>query len=360
MGRGLTLVSADKILSVKEPERLFSDSLTLSKLEYRDLAKVWHPDVNSAPKAQEVMAHISWLYYKAIDKLCDKTWDEPGVKIEEEQPGIKAFKTDKGFVRLIDYRTVREFELGNTYIGDHHVTYMIRREYEDLYKNGLKRMQGYRFANPAMRNEMMRFLPQVQDEFATKTLLGVTIRKTPDCLLLRDVLEHMGGTVNPIGHIGWVLNVLYNISCWFQYARLCHNDLSLDTYYVSPHHHSGMVLGGWWYTVPRKQRLLALPHRSIEVCPPDLLRDKLAGFRLDQECIRLMGRELLGETSGPVLKNNPDIPKPLSTYLSLPSKGSAVDDYKHYRHTVLEACWPRKYIHLDLKPEDLYSGATIK
>lgn len=353
--RILYRLPGDTLLSLQEPERLFSFGINEAQAEYKQLAKVWHPDVCTRPNATEVFSHLAKIYAQSQALRSEKKWIEPAEKIEDEKPGIKAFKTVDGHIKRIDFLTVREFELGTAYIGDYHVTYVLRREFDDLFKNGVDTMERLSFKDNKMQAEMVRYLPLIQDIFRTPAHSAVVLRKTPDCLLLSDVLKYMGGTLNPIGHIGWVLNVSYNIACYLQYAGLTHNGISSDTYFVSPVFHSGMLLGGWWYACKRKDRMLALPERTLAYAPPDIVRRKRSGFRTDLELIRAMGRELLGDVSGASLRYEAGLPEPIVQYLNMPSSGSAVEDYKTYKNKVLEACWPRKYIELKLEAKDIYA-----
>lgn len=356
--RDLSRLTGAVLLSVEEPERLFSLSIDERQAEYRQLAKTWHPDICRQVNAKEVFAHIAALYDRAEKKRSNKTWDEPGEKVEDERPGRKVFKTVTGHLRQIDYLTSDKFELGEVYIGDHHVTYLLRREFDDLYKNACSTIQSFMFKDSKMQTEMMKYLPQINDTFVTPSASALVIGKTPDCLRLKDILEHMGGVITPPGHIGWTLNVAYNIVCYLQFAGLTHNDISLDSYYVNPLRHSGMLLGGWWYSARRHHSMVALPDRTLNNIPPDILRRKTSGFRTDLDLIRAMGRELLGDGTGASLPYKPGLPKPLVDYLRLSSSGNAKEDYKVYKNEVLEACWPKKYIELKIEAKDLYAGAT--
>lgn len=355
--RDLSRLKPEDILSLGEgePERLFSLDPRKARDEYGQLAKIWHPDVCSNDLASEVFTRIVALYSSADSKREDGTWEVVGETIELEQAGVKAFRTADGSIRRIDYIICRPFELGKTYIGDYHVTYILEKEYGDLYDSAIRRMRRFSYKDDRMKKEVSRYLPSIQDTFEGSKFLGVTLRKTPDCLCLRDVLTYMGGKIDPQGHIGWMLNVLYGLTCYLQIYGITHNDISLDSYFVSPEFHSGVLLGGWWYTMDRGKPMLALPDRTFDFIPPDILRHKTGGYRTDLELIRALGRELLGDSSGHKLRFDKDVPKVLSSFLNLPSAGNALQDYRDYKFKVLEKCWPKKFLKLDLKSQDLYA-----
>ncbi|MFX4865105.1 hypothetical protein ABTB62_20195, partial [Acinetobacter baumannii] len=74
------------------------------------------------------------------------------------------------------------------------------------------------------------------------------IRKTPDQLLLSDVLSFYKTTPFPLAHAGWIINGLLNIACYLEHSRLTHNAISAETVFVSPLRHTVHLLGGWWYS----------------------------------------------------------------------------------------------------------------
>jgi len=60
-------LSAKQILSIAEPERLFSNGdPSIVKDEYRILSKIWHPDFNSINEGKEVFLHLTELKNVAL------------------------------------------------------------------------------------------------------------------------------------------------------------------------------------------------------------------------------------------------------------------------------------------------------
>jgi hypothetical protein len=353
--RVLDQLTADRLLAVASPESLFTCSLHEAKAEYRQLVRIWHPDSNHQSIAPKVFSHIVDLYDRARRKLLDGSWKEPAEKIEQELPGLKRFRCVDGSIKSIVFERSRVFELGRSYISDHYVVYEVLSEYQDLFRVGRLRTQNLRFLDGQMAVEMASSLPQIVDVFKTADSSVLVVRKTPDQLLLADVLVHCRGRIVPIEHVGWILNVLYNLSCYFEWLGIAHNAISVDTVFVSPLRHSGMLLGGWWYAAPIGAELVALNDQSLAVIPEDIVRARRADGRADLESIKAVGRELLGDLAGASLLLDESLPRVLAEWLYLPSSGSATRDYADWKYEVLESAFGQpSFVNWNLDRKALY------
>lgn len=353
--RNLSSLTAETLLQINMPESLYSQSTAEAKREYRALASRWHPDHERADIAPRVFAHVVTLYQCACRKRSEGAWLEPFEKVEAAEPGIKTFRLLDGALRKFKYRVSKTFELGSFFVCDHEVIFEVRREFSDLFDRGCERIKLLRFQNDTMAQEMSQYLPQVIDVLATAASSVLVLRKTPDQLLLADVLAHFNGRMSPVEHVGWILNVLFNIACYLDWAGICHNAIDLETFYVSPFRHAGMLLGGWWYAAPVGSKLSALPHSSLRLIPDDIVCQKQADCRADLELIKAVGRSLLGGVSGAQLLFDSALPPALAHWLNLPSSGRAIADYADFKHQVLPASFGRpRFIKCDLNAEQLY------
>ena len=341
------MLSATKILAIppNEPERLFHRD-TVDQ-DYHSLAKYWHPDTCKDPdasKATEVFAHLNSLHKTAKDKLKVGNWTVHGLLVLQREDGTEV---------QIKYAKKRAFELGEMYYGRTIIVYVTKPEYEDLAKNFLKVVTDFKFKDNKMRDEMSRFLPKIKTKFKTKDgHFVIVLEKTPDSYLLRDVLDHAKGKIDP-QHIAWITNSIYNIACYLDWAGVTNNDISLDTVFISPEKHMGMLFGGWWYGAKAGEKLTSLSGRTHGYTPPDILRDKKASPRLDLTLIRVVGRELMGDPSGMSLVGVE--PKPMVDFLRRPTSGKAVDDYKNWNESALKPSFgKRRFVKLDINPSDIY------
>lgn len=353
--RDLQSLTAARLLAVYAPEQLFSRSLVEAKREYRELARIWHPDCSNHPQCVRIFANISALYKLAIAKLTDGSWHEPVEKIEEETAGRKKFRQDTGAVVAFDFLTARRFELGSMYIGEQAVAFEVEHQFEDLATNGIKKISQLKFPNSEMALEMSNSLPQILEKFRTKDTTVAIIRKTPDQMLLADVLKFYSGRIAQIEHVGWILNCLYNIGCYLQWANLVHGAISSETVFISPLRHAAMLLGGWWYCDRSDARLHALPDRTMQFLPPDILTTRRTDHRIDLELIKSIGRELLGDAVGAGLRLDTDLPEGMVEWLTFPAGDNAIEDYNAWKHGVLPDSFgcPR-FVALELTTSELY------
>lgn len=342
-------LSADDILALPldAPEALFGADENSFKPAYRQLVAAWHPDRNRDPRAASVMAHITALHGAGMQKIKAGTWAPPNVLVLKSKTGKKI---------KIKYARQHAFELGQMYIGDNFVTYCLDPAYGDLAATGLKNIETLTFADDAMREEFGRALPRVKSHFeADDGKHIVVLHKPADTVLLRDIVAHEGGRIPPT-HVAWIMRRLHNLTCYLDWAGITHNDFSLDTYFISPEHHYGALLGGWWYAAAPGAQLTALPMRTAGLAPSDVIRNQKADGRVDLELIRAIGRELLGDPGGSTLITDASVPRPLSDWLRLPSSGKPRADYKAFDDDVLPKSFgPRRFVKWNITPTDIYT-----
>lgn len=353
--RNLEQLTADKLLAIESPEFLFSNSAGEAKAEYRFLARHWHPDRRTTTDAVRVFMHIVQLYQDACKKIANGKWNEPVEKIEEQVNGLRKFRLIDGSIQTCKYRASHTFELGRTYVADNSLVFEIDKEFEQLFEQGRKRIHTLPLKNNSMVLEMSKYLPQVQDTFKTASSNVLVVRKTPDQLLLCDVIKYFGGKLSPINHVGWILNNLLNLACYLEWAGVTHNAISTKSVVISPLRHTGMLLGGWWYSTKIGQHLSYIPEETLHCIPPDVLRNKRADARVDLELIKSIGREILGDASGAHLALEKSLPPDLVEWLQLPSTGSAFEDYKTFKREVLPSAFgPAKFVNMQLDADQLY------
>ena len=357
--RDVQTLSAEKLLDIPEaePERLFSGDAATAKSEFKRLAMRWHPDHNRNDKAAEnVFTHVDVLFKSAVRKIEKGGWREPAVKIEDEEPNVLILRAKTGGqpIKRIRYRKHAGFELGDCYIGRTIVAYVVKNDYADLFENARRIIAGFRYGSSAMRDEVYRSLPAIQGVFHTADRCVMVVRKAPDLIRLRDVLDHVGGRLDP-RHVAWIGSTLHNLACYLGWARLTHNALSLENYFISPPDHSGALLGGWWYAKPEGAKLDALPKATTRYCPPDIVRDKRADGRTDLELVRAIARELLGDGSGMRLASERLATPLMIDWLRHPTASGAVADYRQWSEIILPASFgKRRFTRLEVSASDIY------
>jgi serine/threonine protein kinase len=335
--------TAEQILSITSPEKLFTDPSKV-KEEYRQLCRHWHPDKNSKA-SPEVSAKINHLHSIAEEKIATGSWEVLGsLTLELIDKTIK-FK----------YNRKRTLDVGDCYIGDSHITYIIPKENADLVTNHSK-MVPTSFANPKMKDEISKLLPKTK--FISKTKDGksqvVVIEKTEDIFSLQDILEHFHHKIPP-SHMAWMMSRVLNLICFLKYAGIVHGDISPDSVFVSPKQHCVYFYGGFWYATKDGEKLKALPSRSISLIPKKIIEDKIAKSEIDTNLAKLLGLEMLGDVFGMKLMTDKTIPKPLFNWLRFPGSVDSFSDLKTWKEKILiDSFGKRKYVELNIKREDIY------
>jgi len=351
----LSKMTAVQILAIREPERLFSGEESALKKEYRHLAFLWHPDRCRDAIAREVLPHVNGLYRSAREKLDRGDWQTPGLLTLSDTAG-KEYR--------VRFRIRRTFELGEMLIGDSVVTFLVEAGHKNFFDNAVRRIGNFLFASDAMKQEVSRYLPRMKKLFETRDgRFVMVLEKDPGLLLLRDVLDHYTAVGLPADwsrHVAWIQSTLHNLCCYLEYAGLAHNDISPDTYFVSPSGHYGALLGGWWYSERIGERLSGVTARTFSLMPADVKAGRIADPRVDLELVRSVGRELLGDVSGMRLLSTRPAPEPMLNWLRLPGSGNAREDYRQWReHVLIDSFGPRRFVEMMLKAEDLYGDRVV-
>jgi hypothetical protein len=330
-------MTAEYLMRVSNPCQIFPNDLTGANKLYKQLASRWHPDRGGD---QNVFVHLSSLYHRVVELISSGKYQVPG------ELQLSALDGTKYTIR---YRNERDFELGKMYISETILFYLIEGEYKDLVKSALEVIGGIKYRDEKMKEEYRRYLPTIFKTFVTTdNKVGVVIGKTHDIYSLRDILNYFSGSLLD-RHVAWIMSTLHNICCFLAYNKVAHNDISPDTYFISPAHHSGFLFGGWWYSSVGDQKLLALPVRTMNILSNRMKVKKQSSTKINLELIRLVGLELLGNKKG-----GKGIPKSLWNWLRFPSTGDAITDYRLWQDVLSESFGPRKFVKMEINEKKIF------
>lgn len=345
----LNSLTPEKILAIPKeyPERLYvGNSEDDIKKMYRKLSSLWHPDKHISDKldTNSVFKHIKELYDKALEKMQEGTWNLGQV--------INLYSIE-GKKYQVKYQTNFSFDLGQCYISSKFVTYIIEKDNEDLMIRGIKNLSNLNFANNEMKAQFKHYLPEIHTKIETKDNFVLVFKKSSELLVLKDVLNYFGGKM-PVRHAAWIISSMYNVACYIQYNHLMHGGFSLDSYFINPEKHEAALLGGWWFSHRQGESLVALNKEASSICPINLLNSKKAGIMLDLESIKLVGRQLLGDSSGVYLSKNKDIPLEISQFLRDGAGNDAIKEYQAWHTTLVKAYGARRFTEMKLTEKDIY------
>jgi hypothetical protein len=336
--------TANQILSipVDKPHLLFAgvDNTDQLKVMYRQLRSEWHPDRNTDSQAAEVLSHINVLHAAAEQKLIAGTW---GTKQLSE-----TFITLDGREFKLKYVKTFPTVTGVTYIGYELALFKINKDYYDLLPAIQRTLK---FATPEMEKNVGIYLPKFDKSIDFGDYIVIKVNKDKDAIRLSDIHQYYldKGTTLDIKHVTWIVTRLLNIACYLEWSKLCHNDIALDTLYVNPSKHSVYLLGGWEFSTITDTKLKIVRSGHTDLMSPEQKKTKLSSNSLDLELIRNVARTLIGD-----IHALNKIPKPIKTFITHPTTGSAIKDYEIWSRVVTDAFGPRKFINLDLTVDQIY------
>ena len=339
-------ITATKLTTIRVPEALFSGPDMVEK-EFRFLAFKYHPDRNGGDKqAEAAFKQLGELHAAAKDKIKKGEWVVPGQLDLIAEDGKK--------YRI---RYVKEFVNGiaTGYIGQSVVVYVLDGEYDDLVKSALQTIKNFKYPDDKYKKEMALYLPTVKTNFKTKDGRCVVVfNKSEDQIRLRDVVDHYGGKLDP-RHAAWITSRMSNLTCYLEYAGITHNDLSMENIFICPEHHTAMIIGGWWHSAKSGERMKRRQTgRTVSVLPRVVADTKMASIKTDLALVRLLGREILGDTTGMSFIKDTTIPAPFSSWVKEAPIGIPVKDYARWEEVVVKSFGARRFTQMKLGHDDVY------
>lgn len=338
-------LTADQILNipVTSPEKLFTR--TNWEMELKVLYSIWHPDRN--PGTDNIFAHIQSLAKEAEKRINDNLWLGPA-EIEFVADG-KTFR--------LSYKKMRPFELGNMYISSTKVCYVVKPEFEDLFRNGVKMLQSIKYPDKKLETEFKKYIPSIV-KVAVGTNIGhvLVLDKTPDMVLLEDLMDFLPENKIPPRHVMWMISSLSNLLCFLEINQIAQLGITPQTVFVSPQYHSCMIYGGWWYSRPINEKMIALPAQLVKILPSSVFSDKLAKSQYDRHLVKALGLYGLGDKSltGSTLLKDSIVPKPILDWLrAIPTK-SSITEYSSWDKALTAGFGKRTFVLLDVNTNEIY------
>jgi hypothetical protein len=322
------------LLDIHTPGEIFSGDINCLKKEFDELVKKYHPDKNKSLVANDEFIKLKELYEDAKNNLRDGFW--------EGKNTLNYFPYKTKFFRK------KKIEIGYMYIGNNHVTFKIDAKYKGLWENAISKIENFKFASSKMKKEMEKYLPRIKASKSLSNYCFISIEKTPDLILLGDVDSSNIKFWDK--HVTWILSSLYNMMCYLEFSGITHNDISLDTYFISAKYHSGALLGGWWFSCKKGTPMHSIPMASYECLPMFMKKNKVADHSLDKELVRALGRELLGDRGGTKLSDKL-APRPIINWLKCATSKPAIEEYKLWDKTIIDGYGEKRFIPLDIKPK---------
>lgn len=301
---------------------------------FRQYAKDWHPDRNKDARAPDVFAHINAMHVLALNRSA---------------PPAKTFVRENGSQFRMEYQRMTTGEGCEIFVGQSSVAYLIGEANADLADRAAAHK--WTFANDQMKTEMERFLPNLVREERLQGGRLFVYRRTPDQILMRDLLDLTPDRVDPV-HVSWMITRMNNIACYLEYAGLSHLSIAPEFLLVSLKHHGVSLTGPVLYATKFATRPTAAPRRTLMVVPDLTRQDFMAGSVLDRRLIRQTGLELLRDPSGNRIRTDPSVRPDIAQWLSTAPAKTAIDDYAAWEASLGE----RKFVEYPTTAQELYAA----
>lgn len=327
-------------ISLNTPGFLFGDA-DLDEVK-RALTKMWHPDRNKDPNAEEVMRHVALLLKAAREQQEKGTYSLPGMlRLQAESLVGK---------QTVEFRYKDHFDTlpGHCYWGETTVLYTMEHVLAPLIMLAGQAVIRNTWNHPSkLTKDFQKYLPDVIRPIDTSNTNALAIRKTPEVIPLRRVYDYYrseGGI--PARHIAWMMSSLLNTCCFLEHTGTAHMGLCVDHLWVSPEHHSILVLGGWQYAGPVGVAHPAMMRRCFPYLTPEVRKSSRTDVRSMLNLVRAVGRDLLGDISGISLMtmHEAKCPGAMLEFFTDSPKATAIEDYTEWGRVLDRAFGPRKFL----------------
>lgn len=330
-----------ELIDITNPCVLYPNDIDESKEVYKRLALKYHPDKNPDKLSGQAFAHIKNLYDEVLILIEKGTW---------EVPGVLEFTDELNRKYKLNYRKKHAFELGQMYVNNSLIAYNVEAKHQLLFINAIHRMTVLDYKSDNMKAEMSRYFPVIKANMKLSDgSYMLILEKTPDVLLLKDVLDYYNRTSYPEfwdKHVAWMQSRLYNIMCYLHLYGIVHNAISEETVFISPEFHSICLFGGWWYAVKEDTKMISVPAKLYNLIPPAVKASKMASYTTDMELSRALSRECLKKVTAPVAFTN---------WLKFSSGEVPAKEFKTWQEKVLiDSYGKRKFIELKLTGDMIY------
>lgn len=325
-------MTLEQILTAQKPSDLFNLNEDIH-LQYKQLAKFCHPDINKDSQAVEAFKHLSFIY---------NLYKNPDIGIKNNQP-IDYFileSNDKKYKYIP--RIFNKDECGEIYLGNSTLRLF---DNLDLFKN--HDLQFKEFLNKASANNFINYVSETYNvNYNNKP--GILYKHKPSTFRLKEIIHKIKAFKQP--HVIWITNRLLELAAYLESINIVHCNISLSSVYIIPETH-GISLCDWQYSRSQGHKLLALNGELKNVYPKEIFKHKQAINQIDINLIKHLGIQLLGDPSGfgNLLKQNKDINQNiLKWFQTIETNKSILDIYTNFRQLCEKEIGKPKFYKLEL------------
>lgn len=337
-------MTAEQILSISKCGDLFPYGVDNVKAKYKELVKEWHPDANKNSKAADVFQKITELYNKALKLLEQGTWEKTNYVLITKDNGKKI---------ALNYDTVFDFELGTYYVTKTKIVYVLGKDKKKYFDNAITRIKSLKYADKKMEDTLSICMPKIYQTFQSNNgEYAIVLDKTEDVYPLKSVFEYFGNKIQD-RHVAWIISRLCNLTCFLKYNGIVHNGININNVFVSPQYHSILLLGGWWYTTKENDKMIGTTKDIFSIMSVTAKGSKKSSYLTDLESVKLLGRQLLGESNCRKLALDTTIPKAFTNFLISGSGDDAYKEFNKWDKALNDSYGARRFVKMEVN--DIYN-----
>ena len=305
--------SAEEILSASRPGDIFTmnpDTIEQEKDEYIERFK---PQDYRTIENFMVTQKVILLYRQALAEFDDG-------RANENTPYSRTIHLKNGTICEIHADYVYEAKIGNMYVTEENVVFVIPNKNKSYYENYIEKTE--RFTRIASKDwlNVKHMLPNVYKHFEDEDGNGIIVVKKPCKKMypLREIWNYYDGKLSP-EHVASIMTRLYNFVSYLGIIGINHNGITMDNLFFAPgravkegepYTVEDMrivgVFGGWFFSTRDYEKLKGVPCEVDAIMPRDCRKSGYSSFEVDELSIKRLARELLGDPNGENLDGVPE------------------------------------------------------
>lgn len=345
----MKLMNAEDIMKASSPHELFSMKEETLEQEYQEYVDRFKPSAYNTVRNFVVTQRVTILYRKAHSILKARG----GLGTSEYELCL----TDtNGNVTNYDIHYSYYVKLGEMYVSEDYVIFVVYSRYEKYYQNFIAKANKIPKLQKEIWSKVQYSFPKIEKHFTTSTgHYAIVIKKPCKIYPLREVLNYFEGSLKA-EYVASIVTRLCYFVCYMDILGLCHNGITVDNLFFAPGRtvEEGKpftvddmrivgVFGGWFFTSKVEDNIMGLPKEIYDIVPSSIKQRGTSSFVVDMLSVKRVARELLGDVS---VNSVPEAMKDWinSQYIH----SNAYEEYCKWEQVVIQSFGKHRFVSMDI------------
>lgn len=332
-----------EIMAASRPEEIFTIELPVIDQEKEEYLRRFKPAEHRAIQNFVVTRKILLLYDEAI-ALIDNGFKPHDITITPVN----------GESYTIHYISQSSFRLGQMYITQNYVIYVVEGKFKKYYENYVKKTKRYSKPDKKIWESVQYMVPDVEKHFETTDGKFCIMVKKP-CVMysMGEILEYFDGYLKP-EYVASILTRLYYFACYMEMVETTHNGIIVDNLFFAPGRRTEEgeeytvndmrivgIYGGWFFSTYFNEKIQGTPREVYEILPEDSKTRGYSSFVVDALSIKKVAKELLGRQE--------NVPQVLMDWLNTThTEKNAYMEYRKWEEVRRLAFGKRRFVDMDV------------